>query len=134
MSGPAHAGHWVTTWAASAQGAYPVGSAVAQPDLGAALPEPVEGMRNQSLRMLLRPALWSRRFRVRLSNVFGDRSLRLRGLSVGLHWGGGALVPDTVVALPDQEIVAGNRAGHRPSNCRGWTPGRPIVCAADAWP
>ncbi|MFO1200601.1 MAG: GDSL-type esterase/lipase family protein [Burkholderiaceae bacterium] len=97
----------MTTWAASAQGAYPVGSAVAQPDLGAALPDPAQGLRNQSLRMILRPSMWSPRVRVRLSNVFGDRSLRLRGLRLGLHWGGGALVPGTAVALPDQEIAAG---------------------------
>lgn len=103
----ARSGHWVTTWAASAQAAYPVGSAIAQPDLSAALPDPAQGLHDQSLRMILRPALWSSRFRLRLSNVFGDRSLRLRGLMLGLHWGGGALVPGTSVTLPDQEIPAG---------------------------
>lgn len=113
MNAGARDGHWVTTWAASAQGAYPVGSAIAQPDLSAALPVPAEGLYNQSLRMILRPALWSTRCRVRLSNVFGDRSLRLRGLSLGLHWGGGALVPGTAVALPDQEV---------PASLSGWTP------------
>jgi len=107
------AGRWVTCWAASAQGAYPVGSAIAQPDLSAALPEPTEGLRDQSLRMILRPALWSSHWRLRLSNVFGQRELRLRGLRLGLHWGGGALVPGTNVALPDQVIAPG---------CAVWTP------------
>jgi len=103
----ARSGHWVTTWAASAQGAYPLGSAIAQPDLSAALPDPAEGLCNQSLRMILRPALWSPRVRVRISNAFGHRSLRLRGLSLALHWGGGARVPGTAVALPDLDIAAG---------------------------
>jgi len=90
-----------------------VGSTIAQPDLSAALPEPTEGLRDQSLRMILRPALWSSRWRLRLSNVFGQRELRLRGLRLGLHWGGGALVPGTSVALPDQVIAPG---------CAVWTP------------
>ncbi len=107
------AGHWVTVWAASAQGAYPVGSTVAQPDLSAALPDAAQGLVDQSLRMLLRPGLWSTRFRLRLSNHFGDRPLPLRGLSLGLHLGGGALVPGTRVDLPDQIVVAGSSA---------WTP------------
>ena len=100
--------HWVTVWAASAQGAYPVGSTIAQPDLSRALPEATQGLVNQSLRMVLRPALWSTRFRLRLSNRFGDKPLLLRGMSLGLHMGGGALVPGTRIALSDQSIAAGS--------------------------
>jgi lysophospholipase L1-like esterase len=110
---PAAAGHWVTVWAASAQGVYPVGSTIAQPDLSAALPDAAQGLVNQSLRMLLRPALWSTRFRLRLSNHFGDRPLQLRGMSLGLHLGGGALVPGTRAEMPDQTVAAGSSA---------WTP------------
>ena len=99
---------WVTVWAASAQGAYPVGSTIAQPDLSRALPEATQGLVNQSLRMVLKPALWSTRFRLRLSNRFGDKPLLLRGMSLGLHLGGGALVPGTRIALPDQTIAAGS--------------------------
>ncbi len=100
--------HWVTAWAASAQGAYPVGSTIAQPDLNRALPEMKQGLVNQSLRMVLRPALWSPRFRLRLSNRFGNKPLLLRGMSLALHMGGGALVPGTRIALPDQTIAAGS--------------------------
>ena len=99
---------WVTVWAASAQGAYPVGSTIAQPDLSRALPEATQGLVNQSLRMVLKPALWSTRFRLRLSNRFGDKPLLLRGMSLGLHLGGGALVPGTRITLPDQTIAAGS--------------------------
>lgn len=122
MSAPLAApSRWVTVWAASAQGAYPLGAAVAQPDLSEALPDAAQGLVNQSLRMLLRPALWSPRLRLRLSNRFGDRPLHLRGMSVGLHQGGGALVPGTRMALPDQSIAPGAWA---------WTP----AVEWPAWP
>jgi lysophospholipase L1-like esterase len=63
--------------------------------------------------MLLRPALWSTRFRLRLSNHFGDRPVQLRSMSLALHQGGGAVVTGTRVALPDQSVAAGAAA---------WTP------------
>lgn len=110
---PAAAGHWVTVWAASAQAAYPVGSTIAQPDLRDAVPDAAQGLVNQSLRMLLRPALWSARFRLRLSNHFGDRQVQLRSMSLAVHQGGGAVVPGTRIELPDQSIAAGAAA---------WTP------------
>lgn len=100
--------HWVTVWAASAQGTYPVGSTIAQPDLSRALPDVRQGLVNQSLRMVLKPALWSPHFRLRLSNRFGDQPLLLRGMSLGLHRGSGALVSGTRIALPDQTIAAGS--------------------------
>lgn len=107
------ANHWVTVWSASAQGAYPVGSTVAQPDLSTAVPDPGLGLVNQSFSMLLRPGLWSTRLRLRLSNHFGDRPLQLRDMSLGLHLGGGALVPGTRIAWPDQCVPPGQYA---------WTP------------
>ncbi len=110
---PAAAGHWVTVWAASAQAAYPVGSTIAQPDLRAAVPDAALGLVDQSLRMLLRPALWSSRLRLRLSNHFGSRPVQFRGLSLGLHQGGGAVAPGTRVGVPDQSVAAGSAA---------WTP------------
>ena len=100
-------GHWVSTWAASAQGAYPTGSVIAQPDLSIAIPDAPMGLHNQSFRMVVRPALWSSRFRLRISHVFGDRPLALRGVQLALHAGGGACLPDTRVALPDMDIGAG---------------------------
>lgn len=49
--------NWVTVWTASAQGAYPVGSAVAQPDLSRAIPQHDKGLVNQSFRMPIKPAM-----------------------------------------------------------------------------
>jgi lysophospholipase L1-like esterase len=99
--------HWVTVWSSSAQGAYPIGSTIAQPDLSAAVPDAGLGLVNQSFRMLLKPGLWSTRLRLRLSNRFGNRPLQLRSMSLGLHLGGGALVPGTRVPWPDQCVAAG---------------------------
>lgn len=99
--------HWVTVWSASAQGAYPIGSTIAQPDLSTAVPDAGLGLVNQSFRMLLKPGLWSTRFRLRISNQFGKRALQLRDVSLGLHLGGGALAPGTRVECPDLCVSAG---------------------------
>lgn len=116
-------GHWVTVWAASAQGPYPIGSTAAQPDLSRALPDADRGLVDQSIRMLLRPALGSSRFRLRIDHRFGKRPLRLRGANLGVHLGGGALLPGSRSALPDLTVEPGEVA---------WTDAVTIsaVCAA----
>ncbi len=106
--------HWVTVWTASAQGAYPVGSAIAQPHLEMAIPQPQKGLVNQSFRMIFKPALWSSKIRLRISNVFGKQTLQLRDLKVGFHLGGGALVPETCVDILDMDIAAGKTQWTQP--------------------
>src|SRR5258708_7857425 len=64
---------WVAAWTASVQGPYPVGNATAQPELKFALPFPERGASDQSFRMILRPDVWGRQARIRLSNVFGSK-------------------------------------------------------------
>ena len=86
---------WTSVWAASIQAAWPLGSPVVQPDLGRALSDPGHGLENQSLRMVVTPALWGRQLRVRLCNAFGDRQLHLRGAGIALHLGGGAIEAKT---------------------------------------
>jgi lysophospholipase L1-like esterase len=83
---------WVTSWAASVQGPYPVGNASAQPDQRFAFPVPANGARNQTFRMMVRPDVWGRQARLRFSNAFGTRALTLDGVYVGLALGGPALV------------------------------------------
>ena len=39
---------WVTSWAASVQGPYPVGNPSAQPDLSLVLPKPAQAARGKS--------------------------------------------------------------------------------------
>ncbi|MBU6379296.1 MAG: lysophospholipase [Gammaproteobacteria bacterium] len=82
----------MTTWAGSIQGPYPCGSPIGQPDLSLAFPDPI-GACDQVMRMIVRPARWSRRMRIRLANTFGDRSITFSRLSVGLQCGGATLVP-----------------------------------------
>ena len=103
---------WVTSWAASVQGPYPVGNPSAQPDQRFAFPVPANGARNQTFRLVVRPDVWGRQARLRFSNVFGTRALTLDGVYVGLALGGPALVKDSnrPVAFggkPDVTIAAG---------------------------
>src|SRR5438876_287646 len=65
---------WVGSWAASAHGLYPSGTAVAQPDLSFAFPSADTGANDQSFRLVVRPNLWGDRFRVRFSNFFGTKA------------------------------------------------------------
>ncbi len=84
--------HWATAWAAGVHGPYPVGNPSAQPDQSFAFPDPTEGARDQTLRLVVRPDLWGRRARLRFSNTFGARPLRLDGVHVGLQLGGAVLL------------------------------------------
>jgi lysophospholipase L1-like esterase len=83
----------VTAWTASVHGPYPVGNPSAQPDQSFAFPDPAEGARDQSFRLIVRPGLWGRQARLRFSNAFGTRTLRLGSVHVGLQLGGAALLP-----------------------------------------
>ncbi len=86
---------WATAWAGPVQGPYPVGNPSAQPDQSFAFPDPAEGARDQTLRLVLRPDVWGREARLRISNAFGTRPLTLDGVHAGLQLGGAALVPGT---------------------------------------
>jgi lysophospholipase L1-like esterase len=83
---------WVAAWTASVQGPYPVGNATAQPELKFALPSPERGASDQSFRMILRPDVWGRQARIRLSNVFGAKPVTLDDIELGLQTSGAVLV------------------------------------------
>jgi lysophospholipase L1-like esterase len=84
---------WVTVWAGSAQGPYPIGNASAQPDLRFALPNPALGAHDQTFRLMVRPSLWDREARLRLSNCFGTRPVTFDGVFAGLQQTGSVIVP-----------------------------------------
>ena len=86
---------WVVSWAGSVQGPYPVGNPSAQPDQKFAFPSPALGARNQTFRMVLRPDIWGRQMRLRLSNVLGAGPINFDGVFVGLQLGGPALIKGT---------------------------------------
>jgi lysophospholipase L1-like esterase len=76
---------WVASWSASTT-AFGVGSPVAQPDLQFPLPNATtDGVVDQTIRMVVKPDLWSDTIRLRFSNVFGDRAVTFGGVTVGLQ-------------------------------------------------
>src|SRR5690349_13891143 len=83
---------WITSWAASVQGPYPVGNPSAQPNLSFAFPSAPSGARDQTFRLTLQPDIWGPETRVRLSNVFGSKPVTFDGVFAGLHLSGGAVV------------------------------------------
>lgn len=127
--------HWVTTWATSpasyfvyaapiaqnqALGFSPTKYALAniQPDLSFPFPNAkTSGATavDQTIRSIVKPDLWGRNIRIRLSNVFGDQPLTFNAVTVALQEYAanvvrGTLTPVTfsggnsVTILPGQEI------------------------------
>jgi lysophospholipase L1-like esterase len=86
---------WVASWVASAHGPYPVGNPSAQPDQKFAFPTPAAGANDQTFRLIVRPDIWGRQARIRLTNVFGTKPVTFDGVHVGLQMGGPGLVPGT---------------------------------------
>src|SRR5215813_8104889 len=95
---------WVASWVASAHGPYPVGNPSAQPDQKFAFPSAAAGANDQTFRLILRPTLWGRQVRLRLTNVFGTKPVTFDGIYVGLQMGGPALVKGT-----NQSVTVGGR-------------------------
>lgn len=108
---------WITVWAASVQGPYPVGNPSAQPDLSFAFPAPETGARDQTFRLIVRPDRWGGRARLRFSNVFGDRPLSLDDVSLALPLAGGALIPGTGVPV----TFGGNRGATMDPGSSVWS-------------
>lgn len=86
---------FVAAWAASAHGPYPVGNPTAQPELRFAFPDPANGARDQSFRMVVTPGIWGKQARIRLSNAFGKQKVTFDGAHVGLHLASSAVAPGT---------------------------------------
>ncbi len=97
-------GRWVTSWAASAQGPYPVGNPVAQPDLRRVFPVPEAGAVDQSFRLIVGPDVWGSEARIRLSNAFGTKPVTFDGVFAGLQLNSSALVAGT-----NQPVTFGGR-------------------------
>ena len=82
---------WVVSWTGSVQAPYTVGNPSVQPDQKFAFPDPAAGARNQTFRLIVRPDLWSRQARIRLSNAFGKTPVTFDGVYAGLQQGSAAL-------------------------------------------
>lgn len=91
--------HWVTSWAGSVQGPYPVGNPAAQPELGQAFPRAEAGARDQTFRLMVRPSFWGPQMRLRLSNALGVRPVTFDGVYAGLQDSGSVVVPGSNQAV-----------------------------------
>ena len=112
---------WVMSWVASAHGPYPVGNPSAQPDQRFAFPSAQTGANDQTFRLIVRPDIWGRQARLRLSNVFGTKAVTFDDMFVGLQMGGAALVkgtnqPVTFGGKASVTVRRGARSGAMPSN------------------
>lgn len=87
--------HWVTSWAGSIQGPYPIGNPSAMPDMSRVFPVPANGARDQTFRMIVRPTLWGRETRIRLSNALGTRPVTFDGVHIGLQSSGAEVTAGT---------------------------------------
>jgi lysophospholipase L1-like esterase len=96
---------WVVSWVASAHGPYPVGNPSAQPDQRFAFPSAQAGANDQTFRLIVRPDIWGRQARLRLSNVFGTKAVTFDDVFVGLQMGGPALIKGT-----NQPVTFGGNA------------------------
>lgn len=96
---------WVTSWAASAQGPYPIGNPSAQPDQRFAFPSAETGARDQTFRLMVVPAVWGMQTRLRFSNAFGTRPVTFDGVLVGLQLSSATLAPGT-----NQPVSFGGKA------------------------
>jgi len=106
---------WVTAWAASVQGPYPVGNPSAQPDLRFVFPSPEAGARDQSFRLIVMPDIWGREMRLRLSNALGTRAVTFDGVRVGLRLASAGVVagssrPVSFTGKPTVTIAPGESA------------------------
>jgi lysophospholipase L1-like esterase len=86
---------WVTAWAGSVQGPYPIGNPSAQPDLRFVFPSAAIGARDQTFRLIVRPDIWGRQIRLRFSNALGTQPVTFDDVHAGLQLSGAALVPDS---------------------------------------
>ncbi|XVV15570.1 SGNH/GDSL hydrolase family protein [Actinoplanes sp. CA-131856] len=84
---------WSSGWTASAQGVYPDGYTVGQPDLTPALPG--NQAVDQTLRMIVQPNSAGTSWRVRLTNEYGTGPVTFRNVYAGLQSSGANLAPGT---------------------------------------
>ena len=90
---------WVVSWAASIQGPYPIGNPSAMPDMSRVFPAPEAGARDQSFRLIVRPTLWGRETRIRMSNALGAKPVTFDGVYVGLQNSGAEITAGTNRAI-----------------------------------
>jgi lysophospholipase L1-like esterase len=117
LAADAPGNNWVVAWVGSGHGPFPSGNDLAQPELKLVFPAPASGARNQSFRMIVKPALWGNRARLRFSNAFGSKPVTFADVFVGLHLGSSAVVAGSNRAV----TFAGKKAVTVPPGESVWT-------------
>jgi hypothetical protein len=107
QTAPAKGPHRVAVWTASAHGPYPIGNPTAQPELKLAFPDAARGAVDQSFRMIVRPDIWGKQARIRLSNAYGTQPVTFDGAYIGLQTSGSAILAGTnrVVTFGGKQAV-----------------------------
>ncbi len=93
---------WVTSWAASSQGPYPIGNSSAMPDMSRVFPvaaDGAQGARDQTFRLIARPTLWGRETRIRMTNALGTKPVTFDSVHVGLQHSGAEVTAGTHRAI-----------------------------------
>lgn len=88
---------WVASWTMAPSGTFagPT-SGVPALDLSLALPNArTDGANEQTLRMIVKPDLWGRKMRFKLTNVFGTRPITFGAVRAGLNTYAGNILPGT---------------------------------------
>lgn len=96
------AAKWVTSWGASIQGPYPIGNPSAMPDMSRVFPVATggtRGARDQTFRLIVRPTLWGRETRIRMTNALGTKPVTFDGVYVGLQNSGAEVTAGTNRAI-----------------------------------
>src|SRR6266571_3456300 len=112
--------HWVTSWAASAQGPYPVGNPSAQPNLSLVFPSAETGARDQSFRLIVKPEFWGAKARMRFSNALGTQPVTFDGAFVGMQWSRSAIRSPTAPPRPSTGTIAGPMCWRGACTGAGW--------------
>ena len=135
---PALAQRWVTAWAASVQGPYPIGNKTAQPELRFALPSQETGAKDQTFRLVVKPELWGAAdagaAEQRVRGAGGGVRRGVRGLAVQRGGADAAVEPAGVVRRQAEHHGATRRAGVVGCGDPAWVsnPGAP-ECSGGSW-
>jgi lysophospholipase L1-like esterase len=92
------AGHWIPTWT-TAQQLVRFPAAAAPQTAGPGLAAPLQGLRNQTVRMIARTSVGGRRVRVKLANAFNGPRVEIGAAHVALRAKDSAIVPASDRAL-----------------------------------
>ncbi len=117
--------HWVTSWAASAQGPFPSGFTIAQPGFSLIFPQPKTGAVNQSFRMIVRPDVWGSATRIRLSNAYGTKPVTFDDVFVGLQAESSEVIANTSAHV----TFGGLNSVTVPPGSSAWSDAAPIMFA-----